>query len=513
MAIQVSSDRQFRRTHSQLTLPHESIIFIIDQLIDFIPMMDPFPHKLINEYHEQRTNGTLRYPAHYLEWIFSLGNLGVHVRWKIIDMLKDNIIMSQLHPLIPRNFNWFKFIYNLKELAPNWESLSHNQWALLFINYAADEGAPWLRVLEPIYREGWQLYYFTILNPDHILVKVQRGLIELSPETFEQAAKAPLEDHPRAIKTICQTIGLSSNDQALRIFKPNWDPKTNSYFPPNSIQRRPRFGGWSKYELLRAISKIGQVKFDVIQAASPLHPGYKIALDPNGLYTAPSRGQVCSRYPQSIGMELDKINQKLSGFGHYPSMPMYYYETLYRALFHTPRYFNFPLIAEQDLISLTLLRFIAIYDFSLSPLLIDSIEDPKEIVDLIMRRPTFRIEPETQSEMKEIREPLIYQPTGLRARQLASRYGPEKLSGEIEGYNVYQQDLYRQMLKVCQQSEQGQQSRQKLLYYIRSLGLETFILRQTGVDNINLVSTGQLCSIMKRYLTMISSSIYQNIGV
>lgn len=225
-------------------------------------------------------------------------------------------------------------------------------------------------------------------------------------------------------------------------------------------------------------------------------------------YIAPSKGQTCSRYAQTIGSGKE-LDQKLPGFGRWPYMPRLYYETLYRALFHTPQYFNLPLIAERNLMPLSLMRFIAIYDFGLSYQLVEEIEDPREIVTIINARKQINLGSEMREGIRELPEQILYQPGSVLARQAESHfYRPTQdissitpINPDINGQSQ-REKLYREILRECEEPN-SPQHRHRILYYLRMLDLVPMMQQRFKVEYLTQLRTEQLCQSLQRYVKLL----------
>lgn len=72
--------------------------------------------------------------------------------------------------------------------------------------------------------------------------------------------------------------------------------------------------------------------------------------------------------------------------------------------------------------SVSLMRFIAIYDHGLSPIIINAMDNLKEIAEMVVSRQKIRLEPEIQKEIQELPEKILYQPGSLRAREAEERF-------------------------------------------------------------------------------------------
>ena len=375
-----------------------------------------------------------------------------------------------------------------------------------FIDFALPT-VPWLSELKNILDAGWQWYYFSLVNMDHILMQPRDNRLLLNPETFEQAARMDIKDYPQAVKVLCQvpdlSRGMSAHNPATRIFHTGYD-SGGSRLPLD--QQRPTFGGWSKDQLINAIRKVGTVRFDIKFIRDQ---GYRVSLNPKGEYVAPSKGQVCGRYSETI-FQGNHLNARFPGFGTSDYMPRTYYEALYRAIFHTPRPFKINLIIERRLMDLFLLRFIAIYDFNIPSSIVDT-ASAEEIGAIITARRVAVFPVASRQEITDIYEPLMKGP-GTRFSRAVGQHFKQlgQLAPEEDDFNQYQMEYYRQILDVCTQSTVNiSQTRQKILYYIRSLDLEDYVLKQLKLTDLNMVPQDKLCQILQGYVkALISQTQY-----
>ena len=367
--------------------------------------------------------------------------------------------------------------------------------------------APWLQELKFILDAGWNWYYFSFVNPDHVLMRAKSGRLPLSPETFEQAAQMNINDYPRAVKVLCQTadlsLGMGTHNRSTRIFHIRYDSDGNR-LPPS--RKKPTFSGWSKNQLTHAIRKVGTVRFDVKSLPGQ---GIRLSLNPTGIDVAPSKGQVCGRYSETI-FQGNQLNARFPGFAYWHYMPRAYYEALYRAIFHTPRSFKINLIIERRLMDLFLLRFIAIYDFNIPSTIVDT-ASPEEIGAIITARRAAVFPVESRQEITDIYEPLMKGPGTRFSRAVGQHFRQlGQLEPEQDDFNQYQMEYYRQILNVCTQpSINVSQTRQKILYYIRSLDLEDYVLKQLRLTDLNMVPQDKLCQILQGYVkALISQTQY-----
>lgn len=205
-------------------------------------------------------------------------------------------------------FDWAQF---RESLGTNWRSISDFQLIQKFIDIASPLSS-WVRIVKPVIDAGWLPHYFTFVNPDHVLMKARFGQLELTPESFEQAAHLEINNYPEAVRVLCHESDLSTGRYigygSKNIFHSSVGIGQNPW--PRQGPSRPSFGGWSKQALIKAIRKIGQSKFSVFNVR---HGYYRLLTsnseysDLDGEYSAPSGAQICRQIPKENGRTLSRF--------------------------------------------------------------------------------------------------------------------------------------------------------------------------------------------------------------
>ncbi len=115
---------------------------------------------------------------------------------------------------------------------------------------------------------GYVVSYYEIINPENIYVKAMRGQLQLTPQTFEQAATYKLEDYEQTIRDLLKSPSQRERKPTIRdplnnkkAFKIEGESETeiNRTFPSSNPNRigETRYG-WSKKKLLDAIHTFHQ---------------------------------------------------------------------------------------------------------------------------------------------------------------------------------------------------------------------------------------------------------------
>ena len=346
-----------------------------------------------------------------------------------------------------------------------------------FFEFIGDD--PKYAELRKFYDAGWSYYYFTFINPDHIYMKARFGKLELNPKNFELAARLPLNRQDSAIYTLCNTHYGSDREKKLHPYKllNKYDQEASRVFHPRRI-KTPCFGGWRSYQLALAIRSVSEVKFDVTYRGNTYGP-----------YYGPSRRQICSRY---VGANIKNLGKRMIGFGNNIYMPKFYYEAIYRALFHTPLTLDLALIAQKYLLNIVTITFILRYDYGISSESLSYVHDNDDLITIIENFRKNRLTSENNQILQRTKEEIKYQPGSLAYEAGASRFGQPE-----EGHrNLYQQSIYNTISEFCRTHDDPA----PLYNYIRDLELEENILERFNVGELSQISFERLCSFITNYI-------------
>ena len=178
-------------------------------------------------------------------------------------------------------------------------------------------------------------------------------------------------------------------------------------------------------------------------------------------------GRICSRY---VGANIKNLGKRMTGFGNNIYMPKFYYEAIYRALFHTPLTLDLALIAQKYLLNIVTITFILRYDYGISSESLSYVHDNDDLITIIENFRKNRLTSENNQILQRTKEEIKYQPGSLAYEAGASRFGQPE-----EGHrNLYQQSIYNTISEFCRTHDDPA----PLYNYIRDLELEENILER-----------------------------------
>ena len=217
----------------------------------------------------------------------------------------------------------------------------------IYFNSITSNQHLWMKQLGRLIDIGYTFHYFNFVNPEHFLFLTHLGKIQLTPENFESAATAKLNDYEQCISTISNLMPCQSYSKLLNCEV--WSHKR-------------RFGGWRKKDLVDAIRKMGLIEISPRKLLSNVNHSdiVKVETELNKKLRRPTLGQIKkSRCISKV------YYYPLPAFGTKAYNKKCYYEHIYRCLYHTTKFFNWSKIVAGNLVPINTVQFILNYEFNI----------------------------------------------------------------------------------------------------------------------------------------------------
>lgn len=310
---------------------------------------------------------------------------------------------------------------------------------------------------------GYDFSYFGFVKRDHPYYLARTGKVPLKPNTFEAFSFFKLAPE----KYMWMANGLNTtNIRTMRIscLRP---PYTDAV----------KLSGWKKQDLFEAIKRSGLWK-DVSNL-------------PRIMYGAGETRRMGIAL-KDIGMEqLDPLHAVVKGLASQPYMSHCYYEALYRKIYMTTDYIDWPLLCQLNAVSLENIRKIAVADFHANPAQVEnaSVTDVCRYVQETAekrRNLTKSLALQSQAAM----EGFVGQPGSRWVQpQTLQRRGPrgEAISAPTDDYQLY--------LAVQRYCQDPQITKEELVGYSEALNIRSYL-----PDNVDRYSKGDLCDYLLDFL-------------
>ncbi len=188
-----------------------------------------------------------------------------------------------------------------------------------------------MREVKQAYNEaGFESNYFGWVNSRNPLIMAKKGTLPLRPDTFEVGSF--FGAYPESYNQIIKLLDSNRTVNKWSIDCPNEQERFSS----------ASYLGWKKADLTNAINNSG------LRKAVPLK------IDP-------------TRTRNVVPYTSTGINRKgkVLGLGGWAYMKPCYYETIYRKIFNTTSYINWPFLCQNKIISYNTLKTVASRDFGI----------------------------------------------------------------------------------------------------------------------------------------------------
>jgi hypothetical protein len=310
---------------------------------------------------------------------------------------------------------------------------------------------------------GYEFSYFSFVRRGHPYVLARKGTVPLKPNTFEPFSFFKLA--PEKYLEITNAF----NTNAI------WKLRKSCLKPPYTDA--VKMAGWKKQDLFDAIKRSGLWK-DVSNL-------------PRIIYGGGERRRMGIAL-KDIGMvQHDPLHAVVKGLVNHPYMSHCYYEALYRRIYQTVDYIDWPLLCQLNAVSLEGIRSIAVADFNANPAQVEnaSVTDICQYVQQTAekrRNLTKSLALESQAALEG-----FVQGPGSRwvQPQTLQRRGPrgETITAPTDDYQLY--------LAVQRYCQDPQVTKEDLVGYSQALNIRSFL-----PDNVDRYSKGDLCDYLLDFL-------------
>lgn len=312
---------------------------------------------------------------------------------------------------------------------------------------------------------GYEFSYFGFVKKAHPLRMAKVGKIPLKPNTFEAFGLFHLA--PNAYLEKAERINANA-------FGHRQNRRSCLRYMDNDIVR---MGGWKKKDLVDAIKKSGLWKNVNNLRRNDRHPpgeqNMGIAFQDLGL---------ADPFPEQ---------QVVRGLGRTLYMPICYYETLYRQIYQTTDYIDWPLLCELNAVSLTNARKTAVEIYAAQPREVAN-ASADEICSYIMQVATKRkqLTKSLAMEAKEAGENFVAQPGSRWVQPLVmQRRGP---LGEFITPPTSDYEMYKVVKQYC---ENQQITKDQMISYTTALNIRTYL-----PENLDQYSKADICEYLLDFL-------------
>lgn len=313
---------------------------------------------------------------------------------------------------------------------------------------------------------GYEWSYFGFVKRDHPLRMSKTGRVPLKPNTFEAFGLFYLAPN--------RYIEMQDDINATHRRKKNG---RQSCFTGNLNHDIPKMGGWKKQDLFEAIKRSGLWK-DI--------SGLKRQVGIKGLTTTMGIAF------KDLGLADPNPRQQIvRGLATQPYMSLCYYETLYRRIYSTNDYIDWPLLCKLGAITLENIRKAAVGMYAAKPEQVANAsagEICRYVIETSRKRTelTKRLALATQ----ERQEDFVGQP-GSRWIQpeTMQRRGP---LGEIVSQPANDYQLYQAVKQYCQDQNI---TKEQMLAYAEALNIRSYL-----PDTVEQYSKADLCEYLLDFL-------------
>jgi hypothetical protein len=312
---------------------------------------------------------------------------------------------------------------------------------------------------------GYEWSYFGFVKRDHPLKLARDGKVPLRSTTFEPLSLFNLDPESQL---------------KLQNFKSKGRYRACFPWPDNDI---PKAGGWRKEDLFNAIKRSGLWKD--VRRANRIRGRHVLGFD----------------YSHGILWEDLKIippNDRqavVTGLGKHPYKSYCHYAALYRLIYSTTDFIDWPLLCRLNAVSLETIRHVAIRSYDADPQRVAN-STVSEVCAFVTdqsrkrRELTSELALSLASSTQEASQGFVGRP-GSRWIQAPSRQrmraGGEALALPNDDYELY--------LKIKEYCEDDKVTKEILIDYADGLNIRSYL-----PDNVDKYSKGDLCDYLLDFL-------------
>jgi hypothetical protein len=310
---------------------------------------------------------------------------------------------------------------------------------------------------------GYDFSYFGFVRRDHPYYLARKGKIPLKPNTFEPFSFFKLA--PEKYMWMANELN-TTNIRTMRLscLRP---PYTDAV----------KMSGWKKQDLFDAIKRSGLWK-DVSNL-------------PRIMYGIGETRRMGIALKDLRIIQHDPKQAVVKGLAGQPYMSHCYYEALYRKIYSTVDYIDWPLLCQLNAVSLENIRKVAVADFHANPAQVEnaSVTDICRYVQETAekrRNLTKSLALQSQAAM----EGFVGQPGSRWVQpQTLQRRGPrgEAISAPTDDYQLY--------LAVQRYCQDPKITKEELVGYSEALNIRSYL-----PDNVDRYSKGDLCDYLLDFL-------------